>query len=120
MKQRIYRLALALLSIGFVCQSAVAGALPIACKILGNGLNNFDPGSPGFQVTNRCVSTVCITQHVKTTETIPAGAKIVVKAFGSANHKAHIFTLNKPLAPYESVTFGRRQQGTSCKATATW
>lgn len=120
MKQRIFRIALALLSVGFVCQSAVAGTSPIACKLV----DNIDPGSGRFQflVTNTCVSPACMTGHVNTV-TIPAGGKIVVKAFVPAKNKVvgmYTFTLDKPLAPKESIRFDRKPQGTSCKATATW
>jgi len=120
MNSSIYPAAIALWIAGCVGQSALAASSPIACKLI----DNIDPSRSRFQfeITNVCLSPACITQHLATA-TIPAGGKIVVNTYVKTLNRhtgTYTFTLDKALAPKESVRFDRKPQGSSCKAVASW
>jgi hypothetical protein len=96
-----------------IVNPAFAGEYPIPCKTF----DNIDaPHRYQFEVTNKCISPACMTQHV-TPMTLPAGAKIMITSVGKA---AQTFTLDQPLEPMKTTRFDAARVAAKCKATAHW
>jgi hypothetical protein len=104
--------------------AALASETEIACK----PVDNIDP-SPHrwqFEITNRCVTPACITQHV-TDVTLPAGTKLKVTASEVVGSKQKVtgtanFVLDQPLEARKSVRFDAKYANPwgRCSAIATW